>query len=191
MDCRLGLQHVFLRYTIRFTTVGNTPPYICFLPSLSHLPFFYRPVLPWTHTSNKALAYTFFYYRNTIALQSSLSFFCTMKWISYMCTYNSSLLNLLLTPGPIPPITEHRVMFPMLYSRFLRATYITHGGVYMSVLTSQFTPSLPFFLCVHMSILYYCPGNKFISTIFLDSMYALIYDICFSLSDFLYSVRAE
>ena len=29
-----------------------------------------------------------------------------------------------------------------------------------------------------------CPAKRFISTIFLDSIYMLIYDICFSLSDF-------
>ena len=38
--------------------------------------------------------------------------------------------------------------------------------------------------------LYSCPENRLISTIFLDSVdiYALIYDICFSLSDLFHSV---
>ena len=74
------------------------------------------------------------------------------------------------SPPPIPPLqvtTEHRVELPVLYSRFPLSIYFTHGGVYMSVLISQFIP----FLCphVHMSVPYSCPGNRFISTIFLDS----------------------
>ena len=40
--------------------------------------------------------------------------------------------------------------------------------------------------------LYFCPTNRFISTIFPDSIYiyiyTLIYNVCFSLSDFLHSV---
>ena len=36
--------------------------------------------------------------------------------------------------------------------------------------------------------LYSCPAVRFISTIFLDSIYMLIYDICFSFSDLLHSV---
>ena len=54
------------------------------------------------------------------------------------------------------------------------------SSVYMSVLPSQFVPpSSCLFLpcCVCKSILYVyvlpCPGNRFISTIFLDSMYMM------------------
>ena len=75
----------------------------------------------------------------------------------------------------------------MLYSRFPLAIYFTHGSAYMSVLLSQLVPPFPFSpvstghftLCLHI---YSCPANKFISTIFLDSMNLLIPDIRFSLS---------
>ena len=57
------------------------------------------------------------------------------------------------------------------------------SSVCVSVLLSvRPTLSLPY--------LYSCPANRFICTIFLDSIYiyVLIYDICFSLSDLLHSV---
>ena len=93
-------------------------------------------------------------------------------------------------------IAEHQLQLPVLYSSFLLAIYFIHGNVYMSVLLYQFFPfSLPL-LCsqvhsLHLS-LYSCSTNRFISTIFLlfsrFHLYALIYDICFSLSDLLHSV---
>lgn len=111
--------------------------------------------LLWTHTSNKALAYTFFYYWNTIALQSSVSFFCTTKWISYLCTYSPSPGQPLPIPAPIPPITEHRVV-SCFYSRLLLAACFTQGSVYMSVLIPQYSPTLPS-PSGSMPSLYYCP----------------------------------
>ena len=41
---------------------------------------------------------------------------------------------------------------------------------------------------VHSLLLHFysCPASRFICTIFLDSTYVLIYDICFSLSDLIY-----
>lgn len=46
----------------------------------------------------------------------------------------------------------------------------------MSVLTSEFTPASPSPSCVHMSIslrlhLCFCPGNRFVCTVFPDSTY--------------------
>ena len=49
-------------------------------------------------------------------------------------------------------------------------------------------PSPPLSLLLHLQCLYYCPANRFISTIFRFHIYVLIYDICFSLSDFLHSL---
>ena len=77
------------------------------------------------------------------------------------------------------------------HSSFPLAMSFTRGSVYMSILPFQFIPPSPspsvstnlFFIC-----LYSCPANRFISTIFLDSIYTLMYNICFSLSDILQTV---
>ena len=113
----------------------------------------------------------------------------------YIYTYILSLLSLSTAIPPLQVITEHRAELPVLYSSFPLAIYFTHGHVHMPVLLSQFvTPSLPT-LCsqvrsLHLH-LYSCSANKFISTIFLDFIYIymLIYNICFSLSNLLQSIR--
>ena len=75
--------------------------------------------------------------------------------------------------------------------QWLPTNYFTYGSIYISVLISQFTlPSLH----AHMSIflrlcLYSSPADRFLCTTFLVSTYTLIYDIYFSLSDSLHSVR--
>ena len=81
-----------------------------------------------------------------------------------------------------------------LYSRSLLVIYFIHISVYMSIPISQFIPPpdsfpprCPYICLLHLC-LYFCPVNPFICTIFLGSTYALIYDICFSLSDLLHSV---
>ena len=66
-----------------------------------------------------------------------------------------------------------------LYSRFLLVIYFIHISVYMSIPISQFIPPPPPPLLsplgVHMFVLFFCvsfcPANRFIHTIFLDSTY--------------------
>ena len=48
-------------------------------------------------------------------------------------------------------------------------------------------PWRPYF-CALRPCLYFCFANKVIYTIFLDSIYMLIYDICFSLSGLFHSI---
>ena len=63
------------------------------------------------------------------------------------------------------------------------------GCIYVNATLSVY-PILSFPLCVYKSVLYLClyscPANRFISTIFLDSIYTLIYNSCFS--DILHTV---
>ena len=83
-------------------------------------------------------------------------------------------LPLIPHPPPIQVTAEHQAEFPALYISFLLAICFTHASVHMSVPVSQFIPS-PAPAHVHPSIflclrLYSCPVDRFICTIFLDSM---------------------
>ena len=71
----------------------------------------------------------YFFNWSIITFQCCVSSFCIMKWISYVYTYISSLLDLPLH-SPILPIwviTEHQAEIPVLYSRFPLAICFTHG----------------------------------------------------------------
>ena len=86
-----------------------------------------------------------------------------------------------------------RFELPTSHSKFPLAIYFTYGYFYVSMLLSQFVPpSLLPPLCPQICSLclrlHCCPTNRFISTIFLYSIYMLIHDTCFSLSDLLHSV---
>ena len=121
----------------------------------------------------------------------------------YIC---SSLLSL---PPSLPllwVITEYQGEFPVQYSSFPTG-YLFHAQpcIYVNA-TLLAHPTLSFTLCPQVSspclYLYSCPANRFICTIFLDSIYTifiqflqynidtiqylynLIYNIYFSLSDF-------
>ena len=76
----------------------------------------------WRLGINASLFY-FFNWR-IIALQSCVSFFCTTNWISCMCTYISSLLDLLPIPA-LSVILEHWAGLPVLYSSFPLAVCFT------------------------------------------------------------------
>ena len=85
-----------------------------------------------------------------------------------------------------------------LYSRFLLVIYFIHISVYMSIPISQFIPTPPPSPCfpplvsIHLfstsvTLLLPCkPVHLYHFSRF--HIYALIYDICFSLSDLLHSV---
>ena len=90
--------------------------------------------------------------------------------------------------------TEHWVDFPGLYSRFSLVIHFTHNinSICVSIPISQFLLACPFPLGVHRFVLYI---NVSISVLQVRSIYfsrfhiyiyiyALIYEICFSLFDF-------
>ena len=67
-----------------------------------------------------------------IALQCCVSFCCIMKWVSYIYTSITSLLDLSLSPCPIPSIyviTEHWAELLVLYSRFPLS--VLHAAVHI------------------------------------------------------------
>ena len=92
-----------------------------------------------------------------------------------------------LLPYPTP-LGCHRA--PALGSL---AVYFAYGNVYVSVLLYQFAPPSPSPLCPQVCFLCLCllccPADEFIRTILLDHIYALVYNICFSLSDLLHSMQ--
>ena len=78
---------------------------------------------------------------------------------------------------PLSVITEHGGELPVLYSHFTLASCLTHGNVYMCQCYPQLIPPSPSPLgpqvCSLCLSLYFCSANRFLSTIFLDSIYML------------------
>ena len=106
-------------------------------------------------------------------------------------------LNIPPTALPTPPLRS--LQSPTLNSLSHTANShwlsILHMVIYMFPFYSLHIsyPLLPPAPCPHVYslclCLHCCPPNRFISTIFLDSIcYELIYNICFSFSDLLHSV---
>ena len=115
-----------------------------------------------------------------IALQYCLDFCQASTWINHRCTYVPSLLNLSLTFHPFPPlsvITEPQLEFLEPYSKFPLALY-SHMLVYrlhpflsIHLILSLFSPTL---ICKSVLCLHCCSVNRFISAIFLDSIYIYV-----------------
>ena len=76
------------------------------------------------------------------ALQCWASFCSTVKQVSHVYTYISSLLGLPPTPPSSHP-SRYWAGRPVLYTRFLSATYLTHGGTYMLTPTSRLIAPAP------------------------------------------------
>ena len=99
-----------------------------------------------------------------------------------------------LPPHPnLQPVTESLFEFPKSYGKFPWAIYFTYGIVNFHVTPSHISPSPSSptrmsMVCSLCLFLHCCPENKFISTIFLDSIYMSLYSIYLSLSDLLHSV---
>ena len=95
----------------------------------------------------------------------------------YIYPHIPSLLSLPPTlPIPLLQIvTKHQVDLPVLRGCFPLVIHFTFGSVYMSVLLSHFIPASPPPPCPQVRslplCLYSCPATRFISSIFLDSMY--------------------
>ena len=133
--------------------------------------------------------HAFFFYWDIVALQCCFGFSCTTKWICYMYTYISSLLDLPLTPLSPTHLGHHRDC-PILQvpTSYLFYTWLC---IYVNLLLPVHlkAPPPP---CVHMSVFYICvflPGLQKDSSVHFSRfhIYTLIY-ICFSPSDLFHSV---
>ena len=105
--------------------------------------------------------------------------YCEMiTTIKLINTYINSLPDEPLFHSPIPllqVIAEHQAELPVLHSSFPLAIYFMYGKVCVSILLSQFVPPTrcpaPFRGLLSMSASLVLPANRFISNIFLDSIY--------------------
>ena len=150
-----------------------------------------------TLSDHAALANTLFSFLNIffnwkiIALQRCVGF-CHTTRIRRKDTHVHLLLNLppcFIPISPLQVVTEHPAELPGSDGNFPLAGGCTHT-MSMHLLTSShpLLPTLgPQVHSLHLR-LHSFPANRFISTIALDSIYALIYEICFSLSGLLHSV---
>ena len=110
----------------------------------------------------------------------------TTARISLKYTYVPSLWTAL---PPLQAVSEHQAALPALYSSFPLASCSTYGNVYVSMPRSQFVTPSPSptvsKVCFLYLQVYSCPEYKFISTIFLDSIYICVNVLLFFfLTDF-------
>ena len=136
----------------------------------------------------------FFFNWRIIALQCCVGFCHTIAWIIHKYTYITSLLGLPPSPA-IPPlqlVSLHWFELPVLCNVPL-ALCFTEGSTYVLMLHSQFIPPSPSptvstnLFSMSASLFLPCPYAHQ-SHFPRFHVYALIYNICFSLSDLLHSV---
>ena len=170
-------------------TVPSSPP-----PPLQagSLPLFFKPC--------RGIIFFFliFFFLSIIASQCYVGFCSTMKWINYMYTYIPSFLDLPPSPPSHPQIiTEPRAELPVLYSSFPLAVSFTQGSVYVTPDSSQASHPQPYpmsacpciCICTSTYASLFLPWNE--AHLYNSSrfhIHALIYDICFSLSDLFHSI---
>ena len=128
--------------------------------------------------------YIYIYHRQLYSVSFLLLLLvCLQNRFTILCWFLPyiSMVTLPSASSPIPPlqvVTGHRAEFPESYSKFPSAVCFTYGNVCVSVLLCQFVPpSLPS-LCPRVGSLHLrlhcCPAERFICTIFLDSLYKYI-----------------
>ena len=120
--------------------------------------------------------FSFIFNRRVLLVQYCVGF-CHTAWIGHVSTWAAAAAPL-PAPSHLSAVTGHSVEALMLYSLAARSLSLLHVVAYLwqwySVnLSHLLLPLLgPRSLCLH---LYSCPTNRFISTIFLDSVYMCWY----------------
>ena len=112
--------------------------------------------------------------------------------LCWFLLYNMNQQKVYLYPLPHEPPSNstlhctavdcHRALYwdlcVILITNFSLAIYFTHGNIYMSILLSQFAPPFPslavFTSPFSISYLYACTANRFITIIFLGSIYIYV-----------------
>ena len=130
-----------------------------------------------------------------IALQYYVGFYQTSTWISHRFAPPTWTSLPPLSPSHCSRLLRGPGLSSLSHTASSRWLSVLHMVAHVSMSLSSYTlppPSSPLSL-VRKSVLYVClcccSANRPNSTIFLDSIYnALVYDICFSLSDLLHSV---
>ena len=98
----------------------------------------------------KLLVFYFFkcFSWSIVALQSCVSFCCTMKWISHICTCIPCPLGLPPALTPSTPLGHHRALSQARFTiQQVPRSWLACGGIYLSVPLPQFVPLFPPPLC--------------------------------------------
>ena len=136
--------------------------------------------------------FTFFYWR-IIALQCCVSFCHTAKWIRHMHTHIPCLLDLPPPSSQPTRLSQSTELSSLCYTAGSHQLSILHiVSLFMSNLISQFIPHSPSPVSTHpfsTSTFLFLPCKQLYLYHFSRfHIYALIYNICLSLSDLLHSV---
>ena len=131
-----------------------------------------------------------------IDLQYRFDFYYTSTRINHRCTYVHSLLKLPSTSHPfsfLQVITEPQFVVTESYRKFPLAIYFTYVHVYASMPLSPFFSSSPSFsLPLSISLFSMSASSLLLCEqvhqyhLSRSHIYALVHDICFSLSDLLH-----
>ena len=124
---------------------------------------------------------------------SCVGFFCTAVQITPKYTHIPSFLSHPPLPSPTPPGHHRAPVWVPCVEQQLPTSCLTHGSICVSMLIPPFVPGPPF-PAVFTSLFSMCV-SPFLPwrEVHLDHfsrfhIYVLIHNICFSLSDLLYSV---
>ena len=136
---------------------------------------------------------------------TELNWIALQHRVGFCHSSTESAIGIYMSPPPwtsLPPPTplhpsrlsqSTRFENPVLYWKFPLAIYFAYGNTFVSLWHSQFVPHFPF-PTVSTSLFSVCVSNAALQTgssvPFFSGfhIYALIYDICFSLSDLLQEV---
>ena len=132
--------------------------------------------------------YFFIFNWRIIALQSCVGFCHTTKQIRHKYTSFPPWASLPSSSHPIP-LGHHRAGagLSVLYSSFPLAIYFTHNSVYLSICLLPPAVSTSLF-STSVSLMLFCKQvHQYHFSRF--HIYALIYNICFSLSDSFHSAK--